>query len=506
MPTTEIIPNDLHLPSPQVQSEGPNLSAGLLPPEAPLSRRRERKASTKVVLVASAAILILLGAVLWIYDAKSHKTTYATVPVDRGEIESAITATGNCNAVVTVQVGSQVSGNIIALYADFNTKVKKDELVARIDPAIFQARVDQAKANLDSAKAAVVTARATLTKSESDIANAEANIATEKANVVRAQSAVTDADVKNKRRIDLVRQGIISQEDADTAQATYDQAVASLEAANATLNAAVAAKASTEAQREVAQTQLDGAQTLVNQNAAALQQAELDLEHTEIRAPVDGTVVSRNMDVGQTVAASFQAPTIFLIAQDLTKMQVDTNVDESDVGPVRLGQKANFAVDAYPGVVFPGVVAQIRQAPINVQNVITYDVVIQVANKDLKLFPGMTANVRILTGRASGALRIPVAALRFRPAGANAARTKSAAPAPQKLAGGPAQPRSVVYILDNRGEPKSTRVKLGLSDGNYLEVLDGLTEGERVIVGAASKPGAPATQPASAGATRRIGF
>jgi len=440
------------------------------------------------------------------YYAKSRKTTYTTVPVDRGDIESAITATGNCNAVVTVQVGSQVSGNIIALYADFNTKVKKDELVARIDPAIFQARVDQAKANLDSAKAAVVTARATLTKSVSDIASAEANIANQKANVVHAQSAVTDADVKNRRRIDLVRTGIISQEDADTAQATYDQAVANLDAANAAVNAAVAAKASTEAQREVAQTQLDGAQAVVNQDAAALRQAELDLEHTEIRAPVDGTVVSRNMDVGQTVAASFQAPTIFLIAQDLTKMQVDTNVDESDVGPVRLGQKASFTVDAYPGVVFPGAVAQIRQAPINVQNVISYDGGIQVANEDLKLFPGMTTNVRILTGRASGALRIPAAALRFRPAGASAARAKSATPPPQKSAGGPGQAKSVVYILDNGGEPKSMPVKLGLSDGNYLEVLDGLAEGQRVIVGAASKPGSPAAQPPSAGATRRIGF
>ena len=492
MPTTEIVPKDLHLPSPQVEPESPKLAVGLPKPT--------RRPSTKLVLAASALIFVLLGIVVWNYYAKSQKATYTLAPVDRGDVESSITATGNCNAVVTVQVGSQVSGNIIALYADFNTKVKKDDLVARIDPAIFQARVDQAKANLDSAKAAVVTARATLKKAESDIANAEANISTQKANVVRARSAVTDAKLKNDRRVKLVEEGVISAEDADTARATYDQAVATLDATNADVNAAVAAKASAEAQREVAQTQLDGAQAIVNQDAAALQQAQLDLIHTEIRAPVDGTVVSRNMDVGQTVAASFQAPTIFLIAQDLTKMQVDTNVDESDVGPVRVGQQASFTVDAYPGVVFPGVVAQIRQAPINVQNVITYDVVVQVENRELKLFPGMTANVRILTGRAPGALRIPVAALRFHPPGAAAARMKGGSP--QKST----QPKSTVYILDGHGQPKPIRVKLGLSDGNYSEVLDGLTEGQRIVIAAAGKPGSPAAQPVSPGGTRRIGF
>ena len=312
---------------------------------------------------------------------------YVTTAIDRGDIQAAITTTGNTNAVTTVQVGSQVSGNIIALYADFNTKVRKGQLVARIDPAIFQAKVDQAKANLESARLAVATARATLAKADSDIANAQANVANQKANVVRAQSAVTDAKTKNARRVELVKQGIIAQEDADTYQATYDQAVASLDAADAAVNAAEYSVASAQAQKEVAQAQLQSSQAQVRQNTAALQQAQLDLDHTQIIAPVDGTVVSRNMDVGQTVAASFQAPTIFLIAQDLTKMQVDTNVDESDVGPIRVGQQANFMVDAYPGLVFPGSVAQIRQAPINVQNVITYDVVVDVSNAELKLFP-----------------------------------------------------------------------------------------------------------------------
>jgi HlyD family secretion protein len=448
-----------------------------------------------------AALIALLAAATFAYFRHSAKAEYITARVDRGDIESSISATGNCNAVVTVQVGSQVSGNIIALNADFNTKVKKGELVARIDPAPFQAKVDQAKANLDSAKSAVVTARATIKKTESDIANAVANVATQKANLVHAQSALSDAKTKNDRRIDLFKQGILSKEDADTAQATYDQAAASLEAAQAQLSASQSAVESAQAQTEVAQAQLASAEAVVNQDTAALQQAQLDLAHTEIRAPVDGTVVSRNMDVGQTVAASFQAPTIFLIAQDLTKMQVDTNVDESDVGRVRLGQQANFTVDAYPGVTFPGVVAQIRQAPINVQNVITYDVVVQVSNQDLKLFPGMTANVKILADRASGVLRVPNAALRFRPAGATPAISAKGAPG-QRPRGQAAQ-QQTIYVLDNRNLPQPVRVKPGISDGNYVAVTSGdLIEGQQVVVG--TKSASKAQPPSQQGS--RFGF
>lgn len=455
-------------------------------------------------LAVSLVVLIGLGAAL--YFRGPAQPAYLTAAVDRGDIEAAITTTGNSNAVTTVQVGSQVSGNVIALYADFNTKVKKGQLVARIDPAIFQAKVDQAKANLGSAKSAVVTARATLVKADADIANAQANVANQKANLVHAQSSVTDAKTKNARRIELVKQGIIAQEDADTAQAMYDQAVASLDAAEAAVTAAQSSVASAQAQKEVAQAQLQSAEAQVTQSTAALKQAQLDLDHTQIVAPVDGTVVSRNMDVGQTVAASFQAPTIFLIAQDLTKMQVDTNVDESDVGPIRVGQQANFTVDAYPGMVFLGKVAQIRQAPINVQNVVTYDVVVEVSNTDLKLFPGMTANVRIVTGRAEHALRLPVAAMRFHPAppttpaGAAKGQSKSGG---RSAPGAPAQ--QAVYVLE-QGKLKRVPVKLGLSDGNYTEVLGGLNEGQLVVIGTASsaKTASAGAQPNPA--TRRLGF
>ena len=364
----DLIPAVIEPPQEPVAAAGPN-------PPAENSTPVLHRHSGKKWLALIAFLLVTAAAAALYFSRRAGQPEYTTAVVDRGDIESAITATGNCNAVVTVQVGSQVSGNIIALYADFNTKVKQGQLVARIDPAIFKAQVDQAKANLDTAKAAAMTARATLQKSLSDLASAQANVAAQKANVVKAQSVVALDKVENERRIVLLRQDATSKEDADTAQANYDQAVASVDAAQAAEKASEAAAESAKKQVEVAQTQLDQAEATVKQNDAALEQAQLNLDHTQIIAPVDGTVVSRNMDVGQTVAASFQAPVIFLIAQDLTKMQVDTNVDESDVGPIRVGQTANFTVDAYPGVMFPGKVAQIRQAPINVQNVITYDVV-----------------------------------------------------------------------------------------------------------------------------------
>jgi HlyD family secretion protein len=461
-----------------------------------------RRKKPKKWMAGGGAMAVVLTALAYYYFGRAHPPAYLTVLVDRGHIDATISATGNCNAVVTVQVGSQVSGNITALYADFNTKVKQGQLVARIDPAMFQARVDQSKANLDGAKQGVVTAKATLAKCASDIANAEANVASQKANVVHAQSAVTLAKIENDRRIVMLQEKIISQEDADTAKATYDQAVANLDAANAALKASECAVESEKAQHDVAQAQLDGAAQMVRQDQAALDQAELDLEHTQIRAPVDGVVVSRNMDVGQTVAASFQAPTIFLIAQDLTKMQVDTNVDESDVGPARLGQRSYFTVDAYPGMVFNGTVSQIRQAPINVQNVVTYDIVVGVTNEDLKLFPGMTANVKIVTGRAEDALRVPAAALRFHLAAASAgARPKNLVGTTKGM-----PPLQTVYVLDDRGSPKAVPVKLGLSDGNFLEVLSGLAEGQRVVTGIAPKAVSGLATQGSPVGSRRIGF
>ncbi len=436
-------------------------------------------------------VLAAGGVGLWYYLSNKNQALYQTAQVERGTIRASISATGNCNAVVTVQVGSQVSGNIKALYADFNTKVKKGQLVAVIDPQAFQARVDQTKASLDSANASVVSARAQVEKANADVASARAAAANQNAAIAKAKAAVLDAQRKLTARQQLYKQGIISKEDMDSAQSTYDQADAEQQAAVAQLDAANHQIQAVQAMVNVATTQLSSAQAQVKQAQAGLEQAQLDLNHTQITAPVDGTVIARHMDVGQTVAASFTAPTIFEIAQDLTKMQLDTNVDEADVGQVKVGQPVRFTVDAFPSQTFQGSVTQMRQAPINVQNVITYDVVVAVPNPDLKLLPGMTANVKILTNKADEVLKIPNVALRFRPPDVKPDTSVRAAGRRQDAG-------STVWIMDQDGKPKAVKVKLGITDGNFTAVESGdLKEGERVItnnlskVASSSSSGAP---------------
>jgi HlyD family secretion protein len=445
----------------------------------------------KAVWFGGAAVVLLAGAG-WFYTHANGKIKFQTSPVERGDIQSTISATGNMNAVVTVQVGSQLSGNIKALYADFNTKVKKGQLVALIDPQLFQARVDQARANLESARAAVVNARAMQEKNDADVAGAVAAVATAKANLAKAKSAVQDAKVKYESRLTLFQEGVLSKDDRDTAQATYDQAVAAAEAAAAQVQAAGHQVQSAKAQREVSLTQLQSAEAQVAQAAAELQQAQVDLDHTRITAPVDGTVIARHMDVGQTVAASFQAPTIFEIAQDLTKMQVDTNVDEADIGKVKVGQPATFTVDAFPNTKFHGTVAQIRQAPINVQNVVTYDVVVAAPNPDMKLLPGMTANVRVLVDKQQNVLKVPNAALRYRPPADLLSRNGSVQAAGRRRG---ADQQQSIWVLGKDGKPREIKVQSGISDGQYTAVQSSdLREGDQVIVGdmsgKAAKPAA----------------
>ena len=437
----------------------------------------------KWITAGTGAMAVLGGGFLW-YLHGSSNVRFQTARIERGDIRSSVSATGNTNAVVTVQVGSLVSGNIKALYADFNTKVKKGQLVALIDPQSYQARVDQARANVDSAKASVLNAQAAVQKCDADIAAAVANVATARANVLHAVSAVKDAKVKLDRRVQLGKEGILAAEDVETAQATYDQAVAQQDAAQAQMDAAQRQVDSGKSQRDVAVAQLESAKAQVKQMAAGLEQAQVDLNNTHITAPVDGTVTARHMDAGQTVAASFQAPDIFDIAQDLTKMQVDTNVDEADIGRVRVGQPAVFTVDAYPGTTFRAQVSQIRQAPINVQNVITYDVVVAVSNPDLKLLPGMTANVKVLVDKASNVLKIPNAALRYRPSQA-LLKTDS----PVQAAGPSKQTQQpVIWVLDKSGNVKPARVKPGISDGNFTAIdSSDIQEGDQVIVSEAGK-------------------
>ena len=426
----------------------------------------------KWAVAIGAAALLTTGALLWRAHLQSA-ITYETVSVERGSLQARVTATGNLNAVVDVLVSSQVSGNIKALYADWNSKVTKGELVALIDPEIFQAQVDQATATYRSAHSASITAQAQLEKSRSDLSAANASEKSAEAIAAKDLANETNANAQLERAEVLLREQVMAQQDYDTAKANYDASQAQVTADQAQIDAAKQNIQSAQASVEVAQSQLETARAQERQTQAVLAQAQINLDHTRIMAPVDGTVVARRMDVGQTVASTLNPPTIFEIAQDLTKMQVDTNVDQSDVGNVVKGQKATFIVDSYPGTTFRGVVADIRKAPIVTQNVVTYDVVITVDNSDLKLFPGMTANVTILTTKVDDTLKVPNSVLRFRPSAPVLKQTGLPAIQPDK---------QQVYVLEG-GKIKAVPVKFGLSDGKYTAVSsDQLQTGAQVVV------------------------
>jgi HlyD family secretion protein len=323
-------------------------------------------------LIATGTIIAI--AVFAAFEFKGQeRPQYFTSKADRGDIREVVEATGTINAVITVQVGSQVSGTISHLYVDFNSRVKKGQVVAQIDPPLFQGALLQAKA---------------------DLANAEANVASAKANLEKAKAADIQTKADYERAVGLTKENVMSQQQLDLAKANHDSAVAAVSAAAALVTQAVAQQ---------------------QQKRAALTVAQTNLDYTTIHAPIDGTVIARNVDVGQTVAASLQAPTLFTIAQDLTKMQVYAATDESDVGMIKKGQVVTFKVDAFPRDTFTGRVSQIRMNATTVQNVVTYNTVIDFDNSELKLFPGMTAYITIPVASSSNALRVPNGALRYKP-------------------------------------------------------------------------------------------
>jgi HlyD family secretion protein len=365
-------------------------------------------------------IVAVMAAVTWARRRPKPLVRYETVTVDRGPIAAKVTATGAVSALVTVIVGSQVSGRIAALFADFGSQVQKGQTIALIDPALFRAAVARESANHISASAAVVRAHAHVIQAERDFARAK----------------------------NLLAQSLMSRADYDAAEATLTAAKAEEAAARAG----------------------------VAQAKAALDQAELNLRYTTIVSPIDGVVISRNVDVGQTVAATLQAPTLFTIAQDLTRMQVDTNVAEADVGKVRPGLKVTFTVDAYPTRTFDGVVRQVRDNATTIQNVVTYDAVIDVDNPERLLKPGMTATVTFTYDTRDDALRVPNAALRFKPDTATLAAMGATAPNSLR-----ADDRAL-WLL--RGEqPVSEVIKIGISDGTTTEVRSGeVRPGDRAIV------------------------
>jgi HlyD family secretion protein len=501
----------------------------------------------RAALIVAALAVLAAGGWYW-YDSRGGdgEVRYRTAKVERGPIAAVVVASGTLNATTTVQVGSQISGQVKDIYADFNTTVKKDQVIARIDPSTFELRVNQARADLDSAQSAVAVARSNQAAAQAEIGRVKVNLA--------------DAQRDFERKKSLVDKNYISGAELDKARTVLDSTREQLK--------------SVEAQLRVSQAQISSAQAAVKQRESLLKQAQVDLERTIIRAPVDGTVILRNIDAGQTVAASLQAPVLFTIAQDLRDMQVEAAIDEADVGRLRAGMAASFAVDAFPRRAFSGEIRQIRKSPLTVQNVVSYTVVISAANPDMALLPGMTANVRIAVENRASALKVPNAALRWRPAGAADARPAPNDAVPAQQAGGqavqqfrariaaelkpsdaqkaqieeifndsrqkfgrvrdmkgdgerrreaekiraetnarigeiltpeqrPAWERLLaesgsrgpsaagrVYVLES-GQPKAMDVRLGLTDGSTTELVSGLAEGAEVIVGTAdAKAGA----------------
>jgi HlyD family secretion protein len=390
-------------------------------------KMRQSGAVRKVLFLVILVIIAMGVVAIYLFSSSdTERNTFRLARIERGPIISTVSSTGTLNAVITVQVGSQVSGQIMELLADFNSEVREDQVIARIDPENFQARVRQAEAELAVSKSNVSTQRAAVERARADLQNSRAALDAFKAQTEKARVAVEDAKRDLTRKETLHKNKIISESDLDKAVAIYDQAVAQLNAARAEVQAQESVVRSREAALKMTKAQVEYALAQVKQREAALYQSRVDLEHTVIRSPVDGVVIERSVDVGQTVAASLQAPTLFTIAQDLRKMQVDTNVDEADIGRIRVGQRVTFTVDSFPGQEFEGLVKQIRKAPETVQNVVTYTVVVSADNPDLRLLPGMTANVQIVVNERQQTLKVPNAALRFSPSGGAEEHSKGA--------------------------------------------------------------------------------
>lgn len=402
------------------------------------------------------------------YSDRPAEVHWETKPVDRGRIVSTVTASGALSALLTVQVGTQVSGRVAELHADFNVQVKKGQVLAKIDPQLFLA--DQAKA-----RANVAAANGQLSKSKANAENADKALA---------------------RARNLAAEGLIGQSDLDLAESAV----------------------------KVAKADIDAQRGALAQAEASLRQSDINLGFTTIVSPIDGIVISRNVDVGQTVAASLQAPTLFTIAQDLRKMHVDTNVAEADVGKLKAAMEVTFTVDAYPGEQFKGTVEEVRNSPTTIQNVVTYDALINVDNAALKLKPGMTATVTFITGDRPDALRVPNAALRFRaapevsamlpavpppsarPAWSGRAASSGDAPPgdrPMATPGGRQRltDRRPVLVLRD-GKPVRAIVKVGLTDGSFTEALEGVAEGDLLVTDATVTGGKPAATTAPAAGPR----
>ena len=516
------------------------------------------------MIVGLVAIVGFAGFAFW--SNRASAAEYMTAKVERGNLRNTVTATGVLQAVTTVQVGSQTSGIISALYVDFNSVVKKGQVIAQLDPSTARAQVQQAQANLENARASLTQARAGVTASRAGTADAQAKVMQAKSTVQTQQAGVSgaqanlavlkaerdDAMSALKQQEGLATAGIISKRDYEIAQTAFRTADARYNQAAAQLNQAMlnekmsagAGQAQADAQLQQSQAQIQQAQAQVQQAEAQVQQAQaalslaqVNLSHTTIASPIDGVVVSRDINVGQTVAASLSAPTLFTIANDLTKMQVIANIDQADIGLVEQAKTATFGVDAFPQKEFKGTIQQMRLNPVNVQNVVTYNVVLDVDNPEQKLKPGMTANLTITIDERNNVLKAPNAALRFRPQSATGQNRSGDNNGGQNNGGGQRQGRGqrnadgnngqaenrltpstapvvagqnrLVWVLGQDGKPQPRRITVGLSDGSATEIVSGnLQEGDVVIIGetVSGQARTQTTQTAPFGGGQRGGF
>jgi len=438
-----------------------------------MSLKESYQKRKKLYMIGSACLVVLVG--YWYYArSKDAAPRYTTAAVRRGDITAAVQATGTINALTTVPVGSYVSGTVQYIFADFNTRVKSGQVLAQLDPAIYEAQVLQARGNLENAR--------------DNLATLAANVQVDQAAVVKAQANVKYEVATAKRSQDLFAAGVVSADSNDLAQSTLGQAQADVQSAQAAL--------------EQAKAQLQQAHSQVTAMEGALKATETNLKYTTILAPIDGTVVARNIDVGQSVAATLQAPNVFTVAQDLTRMQVYAATDESDTGNIRVGAPVTFAVDAFPNELFHGRVSAIRLNPTTIQNVVTYNTVIDFSNPDEKLLPGETAYVTIPTGHVSDAILIPNPALTFKP---NLPRPQlqelyrahniSREASTTHLGGW-----QIVWKLGPNKELTPIAVQCGITDYNNTQWVQGdIHEGDVLVI-------AQPTQPAVTGGQRPPGF
>jgi HlyD family secretion protein len=414
------------------------------------------------------------------YGQESSVPTFLTAPVERGSISTLVKASGTVEAVVSVDVSSQLSGRIAEVFVGFNDAVTAGQPIAQIDPEIFAARVNEARAALRVARATAQVEKAALERAKVAVANAQTagKLAEDQSAANKARQDEVERDFL--RKLALARTGSGTERDLSQARALRDAGAAELRASLEQIQMKAEAVAIAEAEKDMAEANLENAQAVVEQRQAALDQAGVDLDRTVLRAPIDGIIIKRDVNPGQTVAVSLEAKTLFKIANDLREMEVHGKIDEADVGQLKVGQTAQFTVDAYPDRTFGGQVLQIRKSPEVVQNVVTYTTIVSAPNPDLLLLPGMTAQLRIVVSDTGGILKIPSQALRFRPndAGPTSGHQNQALSS---------KASATVWLIGDGGRPRPVAVRLGASDDNSAELLEGaLAEGEQVIIGIAN--------------------